>query len=208
MTDWCTHFTAKRRLSKVKHQNAILQIVLETQDLSNKVIQPFLCTNALLCLLLIWDIELLLVSEQSQWHLHDSLFLQPTQPIPTQKPSKPVTTKCSCAPGRLLLRSFIDHLTIKEGGKGRLCAHSYFVFPHRLPTFPAPPPPPALPPPYPHTAKQPEAWGFSAWISRRDKMQGLFPWGPQSPPLWAQLRVRLSPAFWQQESVCLHAEVR
>lgn len=38
-------------------------------------------------------------------------------------------------------------------------------------------------------------------------MQGLFPWGPKSPPLWAQWRVRLSPAFWQPSSVCLHAGV-
>lgn len=50
-------------------------------------------------------------------------------------------------------------------------------------------------------------WGFSLRISRRHKMQGLFPWGPKSPPLWAQPRVRLSPAFGSRASVCLQAEV-
>lgn len=54
-----------------------------------------------------------------------------------------------------------------------------------------------------HGVRQPEAKGFSLRISRPDKMLGAVSPGDLKALLVSCRRVRLSPALWQQASVCL-----
>lgn len=124
------------------------------------------------------------------------VFLSSPPPSPSPRPRVTQWQQNALGPGGRLLRSLTDHLAIKEGGAEAAFVRGYFVHP------PPPLPPSRTPSPLPRMARQPEARAFHSEFHGLIKCRGCFP-GDLKALLCAPWRVRLSPAFGQQASVCL-----
>ena len=120
--------------------------------------------------------------------------LQSSSPaLPRPPESDPVTTKCSRAGWTAPQESYRPPSNQRRGGRPPLCGGTLSILP-----------PPSLPTPspLPRMARQPEARAFHSEFHGLIKCRGCFP-GDLKALLCEPWRVRLSPAFWQQASVCL-----